>query len=462
MFSNGEFAWIKDWFLEIHKWNKSRVIPPSRLIWLNCYGVPLHLWNAGTFIKLGQIWGNVIQTSDDTVKGISFAVGKVLISTRYMDMINKVVFVENKGVKFQVRICEEQVVVNTIINNDCKCKGCYEEDADMEEVVGRVEQMADIDKSQYSHVEDTLKTMAENSMEIVNETVETPKELSMQVGNCILGDSSCSPLRSPITSQAVGGVNALENLGSLQINENIITASKEEDEGRKMRNKEEVDLGNNDLASTTDETNDVVEDTEVVDESPSSLIDNMAAAKNKLQLVVFKPPSWRWFFLEQSENVVGSAKVVSPIINDIQISNIPNSQISTNDITSSKINNLVENNFSESDQFSSWSELSFNRKLAGPSKKKVAAEKLKKRKKSIEELIGIPKIKRGGRKSKKGTLVRSAIASAALSISSEGIRNRNRIILDEEEAARTISNIIGEEYLGIDEEVISKFMVTNS
>ncbi|KAH7847501.1 hypothetical protein Vadar_026845 [Vaccinium darrowii] len=94
VFNNGEFAWIKDWFLEIHKWSKSNVIPP-RLIWLNCYGVPLHLWNSGTFIKLGKIWGNVIQISDDTVKGISFDVGKVLVSTRNMDMINKVVSVEN-------------------------------------------------------------------------------------------------------------------------------------------------------------------------------------------------------------------------------------------------------------------------------------------------------------------------------------------------------------------------------
>ena len=55
-------------------------------------------------------------------------------------------------------------------------------------------------------------------------------------------------------------------------------------------------------------------------------------------------------------------------------------------------------------------------------------------------------------------MVRSAIAAATLSISSEGIKNRNRIILNEAEAARSISKIISEDFMGNDEEVLSKFM----
>lgn len=122
------------------------MIPHSRLVWLNCYGIPLHLWNAVTFKKLGEKWGNVIQICKDTLHDISFAVGKVLISTQVMDIINQVVTVENRGAKFKVRVCEEQVVVNTTFRIDCNCKGCIAkdrlvEDDDMGNDVGSKEQV---------------------------------------------------------------------------------------------------------------------------------------------------------------------------------------------------------------------------------------------------------------------------------------------------------------------------------
>lgn len=52
-------------------------------------------------------------------------------------------------------------------------------------------------------------------------------------------------------------------------------------------------------------------------------------------------------------------------------------------------------------------------------------------------------------------------AAAALSVSTEGIRNRNRIILNEKEAAWTVTKIIGEDFMGNDEEVISRIMITD-
>lgn len=56
---------------------------------------------------------------------------------------------------------------------------------------------------------------------------------------------------------------------------------------------------------------------------------------------------------------------------------------------------------------------------------------------------------------------RSAIAAAALSISSNGIKNRNRIILDEEEVAWTVSKIMEEDFMGDDDEVISKIFCSD-
>lgn len=55
-------------------------------------------------------------------------------------------------------------------------------------------------------------------------------------------------------------------------------------------------------------------------------------------------------------------------------------------------------------------------------------------------------------------LLRSAIAAAALSasVSTEGISNRNKIILSEAQAIRQMNKIIGYNYDGDNEEVISK------
>lgn len=73
---------------------------------------------------------------------------------------------------------------------------------------------------------------------------------------------------------------------------------------------------------------------------------------------------------------------------------------------------------------------------------------------------GCKKGKGGRRKKQKCVVFRSAIDAAALSVSSDGINNRNRIILNESQAAWTVTKIVGTDYLGNDEEVISKIMVT--
>lgn len=57
--------------------------------------------------------------------------GKVLISTREMDMINQLVEIKSNGSAIQIRVMEEQMVVNTILRNDCACPGCHVEDSSL-------------------------------------------------------------------------------------------------------------------------------------------------------------------------------------------------------------------------------------------------------------------------------------------------------------------------------------------
>ncbi|GFS29226.1 hypothetical protein Acr_00g0005860 [Actinidia rufa] len=127
MFNEGKMAWLKEWFVESSKWENTKPHPCARLVWLNCYGIPLHLWNYQTFSVIGRIWGEVIIPTDDTIKNLSFLVGKILISTSAMESINKVMELDNNGNLFQIRVMEEQLVVNTVLCTDCACSGCQVE-----------------------------------------------------------------------------------------------------------------------------------------------------------------------------------------------------------------------------------------------------------------------------------------------------------------------------------------------
>ena len=127
MFNEGKMSWLKEWFVESSKWENSKSNPCSRLVWLNCYGIPLHLWNYQTFSKIGRTWGEVIMLADETIKNLSFAVGKVFISTTTMDSINNVMELDYNGSLTQIRVMEEQLVVNTVLRTDCACPGCQVE-----------------------------------------------------------------------------------------------------------------------------------------------------------------------------------------------------------------------------------------------------------------------------------------------------------------------------------------------
>ncbi|GFZ02647.1 hypothetical protein Acr_15g0012550 [Actinidia rufa] len=127
MFNGGKMTWLKEWFVESSKWESTKSNLCSRLVWLNCHGIPLHLWHYQTFSEIGKIWGDVIMLAKDTIKNLSFAVGKVLISTTVMESINKTVELDNNGSLSQIRVMEEQLVMNIVLHTDCACPGCQVE-----------------------------------------------------------------------------------------------------------------------------------------------------------------------------------------------------------------------------------------------------------------------------------------------------------------------------------------------
>ncbi|KAG5550142.1 hypothetical protein RHGRI_015184 [Rhododendron griersonianum] len=364
IFNGGKMGWLKDCFLEIFKWNDTVSTQGSRLVWLNCYGIPLHVWNVATFNKIGQIWGKIISISEDSFKSLSFTVGKVLISTTTMETINQ-------------------------------CKGC---------------------------VLDEVKSVAQNSNgyeeNIVEEMVETNEEAEKAVGS----DGGSLQL---VKVGMHGGNYGLATRDSFSSSSGIGLSVRG---SGKVKDTLGEGAGNNSLPIT-------------INLAPLTVI-----GLNRMLL------SPRISLSNLVENQ--AAKSVSWVANSVNENlALPGILSERNDEDANGDGRLDQNevNHTEDDP------------ILAPLKAAINGVKGKKKRKSIYDILGFTKVNpvnNKGRKNKqKCEVFRSAIAAVALSasISSGGIVNINRIILDEAQAIWECNKIMGMGYDGDEDEVISRF-----
>lgn len=112
---------LKDWCESVSLRGQNGYIEQERGVWLSCYGVPLNLWNNDSFMKLGRLWGVVLQIDDETSNQTSFRCGRIRIVTNFMGLINTVVLVKCRDRSYPVRICEEKIVITRVVNEVCMC-----------------------------------------------------------------------------------------------------------------------------------------------------------------------------------------------------------------------------------------------------------------------------------------------------------------------------------------------------
>ncbi|CAL5354769.1 unnamed protein product [Camellia sinensis] len=103
-------SWLNEWCDSVLEWKQGMSMAQERHVWLNCYGVPLNLWNCNTFINIGKAWGVVSALDEDTQNLNHFQYGKVKIATSFMEPINQILNLECKGALYLVRVCEEQII----------------------------------------------------------------------------------------------------------------------------------------------------------------------------------------------------------------------------------------------------------------------------------------------------------------------------------------------------------------
>ncbi|KAH7842930.1 hypothetical protein Vadar_010806 [Vaccinium darrowii] len=119
LFNGGELSWILSWLDGAVKWSPDLLDTSNRFVWISCYGVPIHGWCCATFRIIAQRWGEIVSIEEATAQGLSFAVGKVLISTNVWDRNNEEVHLVIEGNVYVVKVVEEQLGVQ----GHCSCCG---------------------------------------------------------------------------------------------------------------------------------------------------------------------------------------------------------------------------------------------------------------------------------------------------------------------------------------------------
>ncbi|KAE9444633.1 hypothetical protein C3L33_23469, partial [Rhododendron williamsianum] len=172
-FLKDETKVLSKWFSSVQAWDNQK-IPPSRCVWISCYGVPLNAWCSSTFIEIGKIWGDVVKLDELTEKFIAFDKGRMFIITDYLDCINEVVHIKINGVIFLVKVIEDPMAETSWEKRVCtSIKIKKGNDKEVKEAV--VETVPGDDES-------PDKAELENEMEIVEEVAETNVEAEKAIG----------------------------------------------------------------------------------------------------------------------------------------------------------------------------------------------------------------------------------------------------------------------------------------
>lgn len=391
LFNGGELSWLNTWIEDATRWSPDLMVQRRSNVWISVYGVPLHGWSCATFIKIAQRWGEIIHVDETTVKGLSFAAGKVMIATEYWDRINEVA---------------EQVVVQGhcfMCNyNSTESNGFLNSPIEVESNARRVESVDEANSRRWE----------EPRVFLVG--------VDMQKSDSVVPESlSAFGVR--------GGETLIKLPGSVTVTGAVVRSG--EVSGARQRQSK---LGNT-IGGGVFEG--VVGDG-ALDFGP-----------------VFEPIGKELPAIEVNSVEVGL--VDGPVnidfgvpaqLNDnfgpgpsnyLELGLIPNTVVSPDGLAENKkkdgTSHTVKKRGNPVRKLKPWED------ILGPNQVNQSLQNHGRRKKKTKQVI-----------------FRSAIAAASLSFSSEGIRNRNRLYLDEAQAIWAMGNIVEGKADGPEEEIISK------
>ncbi|KEH40713.1 DUF4283 domain protein [Medicago truncatula] len=102
--------WWRGLFKSVKRWAPN-LVSKQRLIWIRCFGLPLHVWDEKTFKKMGALFGEFVDFDEETIGLNRVDMGRIYVLSSSMAFVNEKLRVEVMGVVFDVWVVEEVVPV---------------------------------------------------------------------------------------------------------------------------------------------------------------------------------------------------------------------------------------------------------------------------------------------------------------------------------------------------------------
>jgi hypothetical protein len=83
-------------------------VADSREVWINVYGIPLHVWDEPLFKKIGSLFGTFIDFDEDTIERRRLDVARIKVSTKRRGLVDEVLNIKVMGVVFRLWVVEER------------------------------------------------------------------------------------------------------------------------------------------------------------------------------------------------------------------------------------------------------------------------------------------------------------------------------------------------------------------
>jgi hypothetical protein len=128
----GTVGWWCNWFEKFEEWSPSWV-SNQRAVWLNCYGIPLHVWGDAMFRTLGFKFGTFVEVDLNTKNMMRGDVARIKIATDASKVIDSSISVVVLGVKFVIRVVED---VGGLCLEDVRCCGSCVREVDTRSLNG--------------------------------------------------------------------------------------------------------------------------------------------------------------------------------------------------------------------------------------------------------------------------------------------------------------------------------------
>jgi hypothetical protein len=128
----GTVGWWCNWFEKFEEWSPSWV-SNQRAVWLNCYGIPLHVWGDAMFRTLGFKFGTFVEVDLNTKNMMRGDVARIKIATDASKVIDSSISVVVLGVKFGIRVVED---VGGLCLEDVRCCGSCVREVDTRSLNG--------------------------------------------------------------------------------------------------------------------------------------------------------------------------------------------------------------------------------------------------------------------------------------------------------------------------------------